>query len=46
VNGETIPAERYRRLYQSYVNRYSQLYPDRFTPELAEPHGLAAAGRE
>jgi len=24
VNGETIPAERYRRLYQSYLNRYSQ----------------------
>ena len=40
VNGETIPAERYRRLYQSYVNRYSQLYPDRFTPELADRMGL------
>src|SRR5216684_154524 len=40
VNGETIPAERYRRLYQSYLNRYSQLYPDRFTPELAERMGL------
>src|SRR6266403_448034 len=40
VNGETIPAERYRRLYQSYLNRYSQLYPDRFTPELADRMGL------
>ena len=40
VNGETIPAERYRRLYQSYLNRYSQLYPDRFTPEMADRMGL------
>src|SRR5437660_880404 len=44
VNGETIPAERYRRLYQSYLNRYSQLYPDRFTPEMADRVGRGDRG--
>src|SRR5438105_6600416 len=34
VNGETIPAERYRRLYQSYLNRYSQLRSEEHTSEL------------
>lgn len=40
VNGETIPVDRYHRLYQAYLNRYSQLYPDRFTPEMADRMGL------
>jgi peptidyl-prolyl cis-trans isomerase D len=40
VNGESIPVERYRRVYEAYLNRYSQLYPDRFTPEMAERMGL------
>lgn len=40
VNGETIPFERYERLYQAYVNRYSQIYKDRFTPAMAERLGL------
>jgi len=40
VNGETIPADRYHRLYQAYLNRYSQQYPDRFTPEMADRMGL------
>ena len=40
VNGETIPAERYQRLYQAYVNRYSQMYPERFSPEMADRLGL------
>ena len=40
VNGETIPVERYQRLYQAYVNRYSQAYPERFSPEMADRLGL------
>ena len=36
VNGETIPIERYQRRYQAYLDTYSQIYRDRFTPELAE----------
>lgn len=40
VNGETIPIERYQQLYQAYVARYSQMYPDRFTPDMADRLGL------
>ena len=40
VNGETIPNERYQRRYQAYLDAYSQVYRDRFTPELAERMGL------
>ena len=40
VNGETIPTERYQRRYQAYLDAYSQVYRDRFTPELAERMGL------
>jgi peptidyl-prolyl cis-trans isomerase D len=40
VNGETIPVERYQRRYQAYLDAYSQVYRDRFTPELAERMGL------
>jgi len=40
VNGETIPIERYQRRYQAYMDAYSQMYRDRFTPELAERLGL------
>jgi peptidyl-prolyl cis-trans isomerase D len=41
VNGETIPVERYHRRYQSYVDSYTQIYRDRFSPEMAERMGLA-----
>src|SRR5712691_9314877 len=40
VNGESIPTERYQRRYQAYLDAYSQVYRDRFTPELAERMGL------
>ena len=40
VNGESIPIGRYQRRYQAYVDAYSQMYRDRFTPELAEKVGL------
>ena len=40
VNGELIPAERYQRRYQAYLDAYSQMYRDRVTPELAERMGL------
>ncbi|PYM17288.1 MAG: hypothetical protein DMD81_09525 [Candidatus Rokuibacteriota bacterium] len=40
VNGETIPVERYKRRYQSYMDTYAQIYKDKFTPELAERMGL------
>src|SRR5438128_2249920 len=40
VNGESIPLERYQRRYQAYLDAYSQIYRDRFTPELAERMGL------
>ena len=40
VNGEAIPVERYQRRYQTYVEAYSQIYRDRFSPELAEKLGL------
>lgn len=40
VNGETIPVERYQRRYQAYLDAYSRVYRDRFSPELAEQLGL------
>jgi peptidyl-prolyl cis-trans isomerase D len=40
VNGEKIPSERYQHAYQAYLNRYSQMYPGQFTPEMAERLGL------
>jgi peptidyl-prolyl cis-trans isomerase D len=41
VNGETIPVERYQRRYQAYLDAYSQIYRDQFTPEMAERMGLS-----
>lgn len=41
VNGEEIPAERYRRAYQSYLEFYRQIYKERLTPELAERLGIS-----
>lgn len=40
VNGEVIPVERYQRRYQAYLDAYSRVYRDRFSPELAEQLGL------
>jgi peptidyl-prolyl cis-trans isomerase D len=40
VNGEAIPIERYQRRYQAYLDAYSRVYRDRFSPELAEQLGL------
>lgn len=40
VNGEAISAERYQRRYQEYLNTYTQLLRDRFSPEMAERFGL------
>jgi peptidyl-prolyl cis-trans isomerase D len=40
VNGEAIPVERYQRRYQAYLDAYSRVYRDRFSPELAEQLGL------
>jgi peptidyl-prolyl cis-trans isomerase D len=40
VNGEPIPLERYQRRYQAYLDAYSRVYRDRFSPELAEQLGL------
>src|SRR6266478_1527022 len=36
VNGEAIPVERYQRRYQAYLDAYSRVYRDRFSPTLAE----------
>jgi peptidyl-prolyl cis-trans isomerase D len=41
VNGESISPERYQRRYQAYLDAYTQMYRDRFTPELAERMGLS-----
>jgi peptidyl-prolyl cis-trans isomerase D len=41
VNGEEIPAERFRRSYQSYVEFYRQIYKDRLTTEMAERLGIS-----
>jgi peptidyl-prolyl cis-trans isomerase D len=40
VNGESIPIERYQRRYQAYLDAYSRVYRDRFSPALAEQLGL------
>ncbi len=40
VNGETIPVERYQRRYQAYLDAYSRVYRERFSPTLAEQLGL------
>jgi peptidyl-prolyl cis-trans isomerase D len=40
VNGETIPMERFRRRYQSYLEAYAQMYRERFSTEMAERLGL------
>jgi len=40
VNGEVIPVERYQRRYQAYLDAYSRVYRDRFSPTLAEQLGL------
>jgi peptidyl-prolyl cis-trans isomerase D len=40
VNGEAIPIERYQRRYQAYLDAYSRVYRDRFSPTLAEQLGL------
>ena len=40
VNGEAIPVDRYQRRYQAYLEAYSQIYRDRFTPDLADRMGL------
>jgi peptidyl-prolyl cis-trans isomerase D len=40
VNGEEIPAERYRRAQQSLVAAYERMSKQRMTPELAERLGL------
>src|SRR6266403_1182350 len=36
VNGEAIPVERYQRRYQAYLDAYSRVYRDRFSPTRAE----------
>jgi peptidyl-prolyl cis-trans isomerase D len=41
VNGESIPVERFQRRYQAYLDAYSQIYRERFNPELAERMGLS-----
>jgi peptidyl-prolyl cis-trans isomerase D len=40
VNGEPIPLERYQRRYQAYLDAYSRVYRERFSPTLAEQLGL------
>lgn len=40
VNGEVIPFDRFQRRYQEYLNAFSQVYRDRFSPELAQQLGL------
>jgi peptidyl-prolyl cis-trans isomerase D len=40
VNGESIPIARYQRRYQAYLDAYSRVYRDRFSPTLAEQLGL------
>src|SRR2546428_11027152 len=38
--GEPIPVERYQRRYQAYLDAYSRVYRDKFSPALAEQLGL------
>jgi peptidyl-prolyl cis-trans isomerase D len=40
VNGEPIPLERYQRRYQAYMDAYSRVYREKFSPTLAEQLGL------
>ena len=40
VNGETIPFDRFQRRYQAYLDAYSRVYRERFSPALAEQLGL------
>jgi peptidyl-prolyl cis-trans isomerase D len=40
VNGEAIPVERYQRRYQAYMDAYSRVYREKFSPALAEQLGL------
>ncbi len=40
VNGEEIPAERYRRAHASIMQAYEQMTRQRMTPELAERMGI------
>jgi peptidyl-prolyl cis-trans isomerase D len=40
VNGEPISVERYQRRYQEFINAYSQMMRDRFSPDMAERMGL------
>ena len=40
VNGETIPLDRFQRRYQAYLDAYSRVYRERFSPALAEQLGL------
>src|SRR5260370_6267306 len=40
VNGEAIPVERYQRRYQAYLEAYSRVYRDRFSPTLPAHLGL------
>src|SRR5438876_9801731 len=39
VNGEAIPVERYQRRDQAYLDAYSRVYGDRFSPTLAQQLG-------
>jgi peptidyl-prolyl cis-trans isomerase D len=41
VNGESIPIDRYERRFRAYYDAYAQMYPDRFSPEVAQQMGLA-----
>lgn len=40
VNDEPIPVERYQRRYQAYLDAYSRVYREKFSPALAEQLGL------
>lgn len=40
VNGESIPFDRFQRRYQAYLDAYSRVYRERFSPALAEQLGL------
>lgn len=40
VNGEAISAERFQRRYQAYLDAYSRIYRERFSPRLAEQLGV------
>src|SRR2546427_10270702 len=46
VNGEAIPADRYRPAYQSYVNQMTQDSRQPLTPELIEQLRIADNGRD